>query len=141
MVSMKHRVSFGIVDRSTRIHFVPRQQGNTVMTGIHVTMADRKKKKRSTNDTTGGMDTTEYDEDGFLANQIPPEGITSEDGTVNVRCLEQEEWDYMRHMYGDDYVWQAVRKRKQKQTANDQGPGDGHGQEQEAVGTSVDVEP
>jgi hypothetical protein len=137
---MKHRVSFGIVDPSSRIQFVPRQQGNHFMTGIHVTIPDRKKKKRATNDTPSGMDAAEDNEPGFLVSQLPPEGITSEDGTVNVRPLEQDEWEHMRHMHGEEHVWTAVRKRKQKQNTMDQDQGEG-GQEQDFGGTSIDIEP
>lgn len=117
---MQHRVSFGIVDPSSRIQFVPRYNGNQVSTGIHVTLPDRKKRKKNNNqDAPEGMDAAGYNEEpsspeeGFLVTDLPPEGITSEDGTVNIRPLEQEEWDNMRQMYGG-HVWTAVRKRKAK---------------------------
>ncbi|KAJ2961656.1 hypothetical protein NQZ79_g3107 [Umbelopsis isabellina] len=102
---MQHRVSFGIVDPSSRIQFVPRYNGNQVSTGIHVTLPDRKKRKKNNNqDAPEGMDAAEYNEEtsspeqGFLVTDLPPEGITSEDGTVNIRPLEQEEWDNMRQI-------------------------------------------
>ncbi|KAM3586578.1 hypothetical protein VKS41_001646 [Umbelopsis sp. WA50703] len=131
MVSMEHRVSFGIVDPSSRVQFVPRYNGNNVTTGIHVTVPDRKKRKKNINqDVPEDMDAAEYNEhtsspeQGFLVTDLPPEGITSDDGTVNIRPLEQEEWDNMRQMYGG-HVWTAVRKRKAKVGAASEQPQDG----------------
>lgn len=146
---MQHRVSFGIVDRSSRIQFVPRYNGNAVMTGIHITLPERKKKKKANNqDTLDGMDAAEQNEgstspeDGFFVSDLPPDGITSDDGTVNIRPLEQEEWDHMRQMYGG-HVWTAVRKRKSKQPSADQMNDESNNVQEmtDAGGTSVDVNP